>query len=239
MVETNRIVCGDCLEVMKKIPNNSVDLVVTSPPYFNVAKKYQRGTGIHYSVDFGEPLYTIIDFSEILLSKLRNDGFYCLNLGFSYGETGVLRPFYIVQRLLKFGWFVVDVIIWHKNNPIPLKERLTNSFEYIFILAKHPLTKYPNETGYKHNLFTSSIAKSAGLSSAPFPEELPRFCIEVFSKKNDLVLDPFNGSGTTCLVAMKMERRYMGIEINPEYCKIAEDRLLNTDPLFHQGGLND
>ena len=221
----NEIICGDCLEVMKDIPDKSVDLIITSPPYFNSAKKYQRGTGVHYSMDVGEPMYVIEDCSELLLKVLKDDGFYCLNLGFSYGETGVLRPFYITQRLLKQGWFCIDTIIWWKNNPIPIKDRLTNAFEYIFVFAKHPLTKYPNNIGYKHNVFQSSIAKSKGLSSAPFPIKLPQFCIEVFSKENDLVLDPFMGSGTTCVAVKQLKRNYIGIEINPAYIKIANERL--------------
>jgi len=219
----NKIINGDSIEVLPTLSN--IDLIVTSPPYFNSAKKYQRGGGVHYSQDVGEPMYVIEDCSRALFDVLKDDGFYCLNLGFSYGETGVMRPFYIAQRLLRQGWFCVDTIIWHKNNPIPLQNRLTNAFEYIFVFAKHPLTKYPNDIGYKHNVFQSSIAKSSVRCSAPFPEELPRFCIEVFSKENDIVLDCFNGSGTTCKVAKQMKRRFVGIDINKDYCLIAENRI--------------
>ena len=134
----NKIIHGDCLEEMRKMKENSVDLVVTSPPYFNSAKKYQRGSGVHYSMDVGEPMYVIEDCSKLLLKILKDDGFYCLNLGFSYGETGVLRPFYIAQRLLKQGWFCIDTIIWWKNNPIPIQGRLTNAFEYILVFKNIP-----------------------------------------------------------------------------------------------------
>ncbi len=219
---------GDCLEIMKAIPENSVDLVITSPPYFNSSKKYQRGTGVHYSMDVGEPLYVILECSELLIKVLKDDGFYCLNLGFSYGETGVLRPFYIVQQLLKQGWFCIDTIIWWKNNPIPIQGRLTNAFEYIFVLVKHPLTKYPNDIGYKHNVFQTAIAKSEGFSSAPFPEELPKFCIEVFCPKEGIVLDPFLGSGTTGVIAKKLGRSFIGIDINKDYVKIAQRRINQT-----------
>jgi len=215
--------CVICGEKFKQ--KSSIQLVVTSPPYFNSSKKYQRGTGVHYSMDVGEPLYVIEDSSKILFKKLKDEGFFCLNLGFSYGETGCLRPFYIAQRLLKQGWFVVDVIIWHKSNPIPIQGRLTNAFEYIFVFAKHPLTKYPNDLGYKHNVFNSSIAKSKGLTSAPFPLELPKFCIEIFSKENDLVCDIFLGSGTTAVACKEMNRNFIGFEINPAYIKIANKRL--------------
>ena len=224
-MEINVIHNKDCVEGVNELPDNSIDLVITSPPYFNSAKKYQRGTGIHYSKDVGEPLYVIQNVSRWIFDVLKDDGFYCLNLGFSYGETGVMRPFYIIQELLKQGWFCIDVIIWHKKNPIPIQQRLTNSFEYIFVLAKHPLNKYPNKIGYKHNLFESSIAKSKGLSSAPFPMELPNFCLSVFSKAGDIILDPFMGSGTTAVACHNSGRNYIGFEINKEYINIANKRL--------------
>jgi len=219
-----RLIQGDCLEVLQKMQNNSIDLIVTSPPYFNSGKKYQRGSGVHYSMDVGEPLYLIPDCSEILFSKLRNDGFYCLNLGFSYSETGILRPFYIVQRLLKLGWFCIDVIFWHKLNPIPIQKRLTNSIEYIFVLSKHPLSEYPSKPNYKHNFLESSIASSEGFSSAPFPEELPKFCIETFSLENDMILDPFLGSGTTMAACQDLGRNCIGVEVSPEYCEVVRKR---------------
>ena len=228
MLELNKIYNMDCIDGMKQIDDNSIDLVVTSPPYFNSAHKYQRGTGVHYSIDVGEPLYTIVDASKELLKVLKQDGFYCLNLGFSYGETGVMRPFYIIQQLLKQGWFAIDTIIWHKTNPIPIKDRLTNSFEYVFVLTKHPSTKYPNDIGYKHNFFECSVVKSGGCQSAPFPEMLPKFCINVFSKEDDIIMDIFNGSGTTTKIAKQLNRHYLGFEINKDYCDIARSRLRAT-----------
>jgi len=222
MIEYNIIKYVNCLdpdEGLSSLPDKIIDLIVTSPPYFNSSKKYQRGKGIHYTKDIGEPLYSTIDCSEILYKKLKDDGFYCLNLGFSYAETGVMRPFYIIDRLLKKQkWFLIDTIIWHKKNPIPIQKRLTNSWEYIFVLSKHPNLKYPNpELGYKHNFFESSVAISKGNFSAPFPEALPHFCIEVFSRKGELICDPFVGSGTTCIVANKLSRNWIGYEINDDY----------------------
>lgn len=222
----NKILCGDCVEELQKFEDESVDLVVTSPPYFNALKRYQRGTGVHYSIDIGEPLYTIIDCSEELFRVLKDTGFYCINLGFSYGETGVLRPFYIIQRIQRLGFFAIDSIVWHKTNPIPIQGRFTNSIEYVFVLAKNPLVKFPEDMGYVHNFFESAVAKSEGFQSAPFPEELPRFCIQHLSNKWDLVLDPFLGSGTTCVVADKLDRYWCGIDINPDYCDIARRKLI-------------
>ena len=224
-METNKIYQGDCLELMKELEDNSIDLVVTSPPYYNSGHKYQRGTGFHYTFDVGEPLYSIYDMLEVLKDKLKEDGIICINLAFSYGETGVMRPFDIINRIrMKLGYFVNDIIIWHKNNPIPLQQRLTNAFEFIFVLSKHPIGKYYTKE-YTHNVWKMPIAKSGEGHSATYPEELSDNCIKHFSKEGDLVLDPFIGSGTTGVSCKRFNRKYIGFEINPDYCKIANKRI--------------
>ena len=220
----NKIIQGDCLEVLKTLPSNSVDCIVTSPPYYTSQHKYQRGSGFHYSMDIGEPLYLIEDSSKLLFNVLKDDGSYALNLGYSYGETGIMRPFRIVERLLRDGWFPFDIIIWHKNNPVPIQGRLTNSIEYIFVLTKRPDFKYKRDINYEHNVWEFPV-ESKDWGTASFPINLPENCIKIMTKENDVVLDPFIGSGTTALACKKLNRRYLGIEVNPEYIKTAEQRL--------------
>lgn len=221
----NKIYNGDCVELTQQLEDNSIDCVITSPPYFNSNKKYQRGTGFHYTQDIGEPLFVIQDFFDLIKNKLKDEGIICLNLGFSYGETGVMRPFDILERLRKKqGYFVNDILIWHKNNPIPLQNRLTNAIEYIFVLSKIPQIKYQTKE-YTHNVFKFPVDKGNGVHSAVFPLELPKICLEHFTKENDLVLDPFMGSGTTALACMNMNRNYIGFEINKDYIKHSEKRL--------------
>jgi DNA modification methylase len=206
---------GDCVELVEKLEDSSIDLIITSPPYYNSQHKYQRGSGFHYTRDIGEPLYTIEDFFEKAYSKLKDDAMVCLNIGFSYGETGVMRPYDILNRLRKIGYFVIDQIIWHKNNPIPMQNRLTNAYELIFVLSKSPKGKYYT-TSYTHNVWKFPVQKGVG-HSAVFPDELPRMCLEHFSKEGDLVLDPFMGSGTTAKICDKMNRRWIGFELNGSY----------------------
>jgi len=221
----NKVHNADCLTFMKDIPNKSVDLVITSPPYYNSAHKYQRGTGFHYTQDVGEPLYIIYDMLEVVYDKLKKDGIICLDLCFSYGETGVMRPFDIINRARnKIGYFVNDLIIWHKNNPIPLHNRLTNAYELIFVLSKYPVGKYYVKE-YTHNVWKFPVSSGVKGHSAVFPLELPIKCIETFSKEGDLILDPFLGSGTTAVAAQNLHRNFIGIEISKEYVKIAEERL--------------
>lgn len=223
---------GDCVELLDDIQDNSIDLVITSPPYYNSSHKYQRGTGFHYTQDIGEPLYVIYDCMEKLYNKLKIDGIVCLNIGFSYGETGVMRPFDIVQRIRsKLGYFVNDLIIWHKNNPIPIKNRLTNSYEFIFILSKHPIGKYYT-TEYTHNVWDIPVSQGVEGHSATFPLELPITCLQHFSKVGDTVLDPFMGSGTTGVACKQLNRNFIGMEINEDYLKLSKERIDKSSSFY-------
>lgn len=226
--ERCKLILGDCLEQLEQLEDKSIDLVVTSPPYYNSGHRYQRGKGFHYSKDVGEPLYLIFDAMEKVYPKLKDGGMICLNLCFSYGETGVMRPFDIVNRLRnKIGYFVNDLIIWHKNNPIPLQQRLTNAYELIFVLSKHPIGKYYTKE-YEHNVWKIPVEKGYD-STAVFPLKLAEQCLKHFSKSGDLVLDCFMGSGTTGVAAAAMERTFIGIELTDENFKIAEKRIKEVE----------
>jgi DNA modification methylase len=136
-----------------------------------------------------------------------------------------MRPFDIVNRLRnKHGYFINDIIIWHKNNPIPMNKRLTNAIEYIFVLSKHPIGKYYTEK-YTHNVWKFPVDKGGRNHSAVFPLTLPKLCLEHFTKENDLVLDPFMGSGTTAVACVEMKRNYIGFEINKDYIDVANKRI--------------
>ena len=210
---------GDCIDLVEMLDDNSIDLIITSPPYYNSQHKYQRGTGFHYTTDIGEPLYVIEDFFNKVKPKLKPDAMICLNLGFSYGETGVMRPYDILNRLRKQGYFVIDQIIWHKNNPIPVQKRLTNAYELIFVLSKSPKGTYYT-TEYTHNVWKFPVGRGNG-HSAVFPIEIPIECLKHFSKEGDVVLDPFMGSGTTARACIEMKRNWIGFELNEEYLKMS------------------
>lgn len=225
MLEINKTHKGSAIELSEYLTNESIDCIITSPPYYNSSHKYQRGNGFHYTADVGEPLYVIQDVFKKLKSKLKEDGIICLNLGFSYGETGVMRPFDIVNRLReKEGFFINDVIIWHKKNPIPMQNRLTNAIEYIFVLSKHPIGKYFTKK-YTHNVWNFSVDSGGKGHSAVFPIDLPMNCLEHFTKEGDVVLDCFMGSGTTAEACMKMGRKFLGFEINEDYVNLSNKRV--------------
>ena len=96
-----------------------------------------------------------------------------------------------------------------------IQKSLSNSVETIEVFALHPLTKYPKDIRYEHNFIQTPVAVSKkGNSQKPFPKEIPRKCIDVFSEEGDLILDCFAGSGTTGIVCEEMNRDYIGIEIS-------------------------
>jgi DNA modification methylase len=112
---------------------------------------------------------------------------------------------------------VIDQIIWWKNNPVPLNNRLTNAYELIFVLSKHPKGVYYTKE-YTHNVWKFPVQKGNN-HSAVFPEELPRLCLTHFSKEGDVVLDAFMGSGTTGRICEEMKRKWIGFELNPNYVR--------------------
>jgi DNA modification methylase len=113
-------------------------------------------------------------------------------------------PCLLALALQKEGWYLRADIIWNKPNcqPENIRDRPTRSHEYLFLLSKSEHYKY----------------------FATFPQSLVEPCIDLSTRHNDLVLDPFIGSGTTGLVALKQKRRFVGIELNPSSLQIAEDR---------------
>ena len=219
---------GNNTDLITDIADGSLDCVITSPPYFNAGKKYQRGKGYHYTSDFAEPLYNIMDIMEAIKPKLKDKGVICMNLGFSYSEAGVMRPFDIVNRLReKYGYFIVDVIIWVKRNPIPLQKRLTNAFEYVFVLSNSHHIDYHTQ-GHKLNIIQESVASYKG-HNAIMPEKVCDHLIETFTKEDDLVLDCFMGSGTTAVCCKRANRNCIGFEINEDYVALARDRVEKFD----------
>jgi DNA modification methylase len=142
-------------------------------------------------------------------------------------------PWLLAFALQKEGWYLRADIIWNKPNcqPESVKDRPTRSHEYLFLFSKSEHYKYnpvavrgPNGRNIRTvwDIHTKPYAEA---HFATFPSSLVEPCINLSSDPQDLVLDPFIGSGTTGLVALRQNRRFIGIELNPSYLQIAEDRL--------------
>jgi site-specific DNA-methyltransferase (adenine-specific) len=142
-------------------------------------------------------------------------------------------PWRLAFALQDAGWFLRADIIWNKPNcqPESVKDRPTRCHEYLFLFSKTERYKYHGKAvrgPNGRNLRTVWEVNTKGCRHAhfaTFPAELIEPCIELGSREGDLVLDPFIGSGTTGVSALNLRRRFVGIELNPDYIQIAENRL--------------
>ena len=220
----NKVICGDCLEVMKGIPNDSVDLVLTDPPY-GANKKFDNdkiknieNNIKNWSIELirvcKNQLFIFCDFRtiEYWLRELKDLIF--RNIILWHKELGGSSPKYYARKTEYILWFVKD-----KNNyffnPIEIKcssNKCRRDFKNITDLWLIPSINNMAYERVKH--------------PAQKPLELMLRIIKSHSRKNDLILDPFLGSGTTAVACKQLNRKYIGIEINPDYCRIARERLM-------------
>ena len=243
---TNRILCGDSIEVLKNIPSNSIDLVFTSPPY-NFGLDYQKSEDGILWEEYFEKLFAI--FSECI-RVLKFGGRIIVNVQPLFSDYipihHIISNFFMEKKLIWKG-----EILWEKNNynckycawgswKSPSNPYLKYTWEFVEIFCKGELKK----PGDKENADITadefkkwvvarwSIGPERAMKEydhpAMFPEDLVERVLKLFSFKNDIILDPFSGVGTTSVVAKKLQRRYIGIDISPEYCRKAEERLKNT-----------
>ncbi|MDW8016149.1 MAG: site-specific DNA-methyltransferase [Bacteroidia bacterium] len=234
---------GDFLAL--PLPPQSIDLIITSPPY-NVGVAY--GT---YEDDMQYEAY--LDFTNAWLSKayqlLRRDGRLCLNIPIDKNKGGQQSVYADIVSIAKhIGYKYHATIIWNEGN---ISRRtawgswksarapyVIAPVEAIVILYKEVWRKEKDgESDITREEFiewTMGVWSFSGESKkeighpAPFPEELPKRCIKLFSYVGDVVLDPFVGSGTTLLAALKLRRQAIGIEIEPAFCEIAKRRIIQA-----------
>lgn len=261
-----RIIEGDAAKELARLPRNSVDLIVTSPPYADSRKDTYGG------VDPDEYAEWFAPIAAELLRVLKPSGTFILNIKERVvdGErhTYVLE---LIQALRAQGWLWTEEFIWHKKNSYPGKwpnrfrdgwERLlqfNKSRKFVMYqdavmvpvgdwanvrlrtLSKTDRQRDPSAVGsgfgknisnwvgrkmvYPNNVLHLATECGNKSHSAVFPEALPEWFIKLFTKPGDVVLDPFLGSGTTAVVAHRMRRHVIGVEIASEYVDAAERRL--------------
>ena len=251
----NTVKCGNCVDLMKQLPDNYVDLVLTSPPYDNL-RTYK---GFVFPIDdIISELYRVVKKGGVvvwIVSDATING----------SETGT--SFKQALKFVEMGFNLHDTMIFSKTNPVPqiYRKRYTNVFEYMFVFSKgtvkthNPImvpcmhaglelkgTTYKNfSTGdqkrgklanpvksekQKGNIWEYVVGKKAVDQEAknhpaPFPYDLAKDHIISWTNQGDLVLDPMCGSGTTIVAASDLKRNYIGFDISEEYCEMARNRL--------------
>ncbi len=214
-MEINKIIQGDCLEVMKDIPDNSIDLVLTDPPYFLPATHYQTRKSFSRNFsDLGILEHFIKDFFNEVKRVIKDDGVIYV---FCDGQSYPLF-YYHLYHFCKS----VRPLIWDKKTSI-------NGYSWrhqheLIIFAQMPKGK-PVPTGDGDILRMSAVKVDERKHPAEKPAELLSLLINKSSKENDIVLDPFAGGGSTGVACKNLNRNYILIEKEPEYIKICEERI--------------
>ncbi|MFA3783044.1 site-specific DNA-methyltransferase [Melioribacteraceae bacterium 4301-Me] len=232
------------------IDENTIDLIITSPPY-NVDIKYASHND---KMDYNDYL----DFTKEWLLKcyklVKNDGRFCLNIPLDKNKGGQQSVYADITTIAKqIGWKYHSTIIWNEQN---ISRRtawgswLSASAPYVIAPVEMIVIFYKkewekNSKGRKSDItkdeflewtngvwnFTGESKKRVG-HPAPFPVELPKRCIKLFSFVGDTVLDPFMGSGSTLIACAQTDRIGIGIDIEINYCKLAKQRLIKEGFIY-------
>ena len=264
----NKVINGDCIEVMKEMPESFVDLIVTSPPY---------GVNIKYDVhDDDMEINQYLEFTRNWMSEaykvLKDDGRIALNIPYEInrqekgGRIFLVSEVYQVMKEIGFKFYgIVDLEedSPHRSKTTAWGSWMSPSSPYIYnpkecvILAykKHHIKKVKGEPQWKG--VSTQIEQEDGTSKtkvvyqeedkrefmeivfgqwkylndsrpmtkATFSMDIPTKAIKILTYKNDIVMDPFNGSGTSCVAAETLDRRWIGIELSPNYTEIARERI--------------
>lgn len=307
----NTILCGDALETLKDLPDESINCCITSPPYYGLRDYHKKGQ-IGREATVEEYLNRLVEVFSEVRRVLKKDGTCFLVLGDSYAGTSSKKeqrdpkypkgrngqdlsitqkvygykakdlmgiPWRLALLLREDGWYLRSDIIWHKENAMPeaCRDRPTRSYEHVFLLSKSPryyydyeqmaepmkevskkryvrgrsednkylkedagisvqkinkARKYGQYKGdnipqfrNKRDIWTINTVSFRGNHYAAFPPKLAEICMIAGCPKDGIILDPFIGSGTVGFVALMQDRKYIGIELNEEYCKLARKRI--------------
>ncbi|MBU0460822.1 MAG: site-specific DNA-methyltransferase [Nanoarchaeota archaeon] len=241
MKHLNKILNGDVLKVMKKIPSNSVHLAITSPPY-NVGKDYDSHDD---QMNYQEYLTWLNNVWREVKRILVPGGRFCLNIA----PTGITEfvPIHhdFTNQFRKLDMKFRTEIIWYKQTMLkrtawgsfksPSNPHIVPSWEYVLIFSKEK-NKLDGEKEkaditreefikFSDGMWNLSPEKKRNGHPAPFPEELIYRLIKFYSFEGNTVLDMFGGTGTVALVSAKNNRDFIHIDVSEEYCRTAEDRL--------------
>lgn len=244
-ITLNKVYNEDCLKTLKKIPDNFIDTVITSPPY-NMNLRIRNGEYCSRQIvkemstkydDFADNLpiedyfnlhCTIID--ELL--RTSNRIFYVIQI-----VTGSKRA--IFKMIGKYSEKLKDIIVWDKKvgQPAIGEQVMNRRTELILVFENdYPISRQFRNAPFKRGTLNDiwEITRDRSKTEkhkAIFPEKLVETIIENFTNKNDIIYDPFLGTGTTAVVAKKLNRRFLGSEISKQFYKIANKRIKEAEEL--------
>lgn len=266
----NKVTNGDTLDLIGYLPTNSINLIITSPPYF-LCRLYGNETigREEHPLDY---INNLLKFTKEFKRVLKKEGSFYLNIGDVYfGTKGFIRnkgkysrktdlhykehkitkpdgiylqykqllmiPERVAIGMQEQGWILRNKIIWEKPNPVPSysKDRRYPVYEHIFHFVKS--RKYYFDLDIAKSLNNHRDIIKNGIEpfkkhQASFPISLIKPLILTTSKENDIVFDPFLGSGTTAVASLELNRNFIGFEINLDFCTLANDRISKCESLI-------
>jgi len=249
----NTIIDGDCIDVMNTLPENSVDLIFADPPY-NLQLKSDLHRPDNSKVDAVDDHWDQFDSFAAYDTFTRNWLKAARRILKPNGAIWVIGSYHNIFRvgtaIQNLGFWILNDVIWNKNNPMPnfRGTRFTNAHETLIWASKSEKSKYTfnyqslkclNDDLQMRSDWNLPICNGSErlkkngkkVHSTQKPESLLHRVLLASSNKDDMILDPFLGSGTTAIVAKKLGRNYFGIEKEKNYFKAAEQRLKNTKPI--------
>lgn len=227
----NKIICGDAIEVMKTFESGQIDMVLTDPPYglgpnphviriSMTSNNWRRRADINPNYEWDKPVS--LEWVQECYRLLKPKGV----LATFYGKD---RLSYLVDYAQRIGFKIRDIGGWHVLNPTPQARRVkwASALQIWALFRKENGHTFNWQLGARQNVIVNPVCQGKERLAHPTqkPENVIQPFIAYFTKKHDIVLDPFAGSGTTCAVACKMRRRWIGIDNKTEYVEMARRRL--------------
>lgn len=228
---------GDCLEIMKNIPDNCVDCIITDPPYNLGQFMHNRNTNLVKmranqfayagwdNLEYEEWEKSMIDFLKECSRVLKKGGSLIVFMA-------VIKVADIIKFTQGTGLYYKTTGVWHKTNPMPrnMNIHFINSTEsWLYFINKDTSGTFNNDGKPVHDFIESSVCplseKKHGKHPTQKPLKILTQLIEIVTNTNDVILDPFMGSGSTCVAAHRLGRKYIGIELDKGYYNIAKARI--------------
>lgn len=234
-METNKIICGDCLEELKKMDDASIDCVVTSPPYnlggdfhiCNNGKRTTYGAYKNFNDNLPENVYQAnqIEILNELCRVTKENSFVFYVHKDRIKKSNIISP---IEWIKKTNWLIYQTIVLDMGATANVdKRRFFPVHEYVYILCKHKNTKLHNENKLTSVWKVKKTPRKISGHPATFDIKIPIECILASTSVGDIVLDCYMGIGTTAIAAKMTKREYIGFDIDEWYCEKAKGNLIN------------